>query len=234
MGRIDLEPHPLLALGVVEARVTPPFSPESELGALLRANPGDARIPAGIGFDRQALAPVYDAVRAVLRHGGFKPAGRSKPASEYLARARDEGSLAPLHPLVDVNNVVSLHTGLPASIVDGDLARDPLVVKIAGAGASYVFNPSGQEMDLGGLVCLHHGAECTPCANAVKDSMATKVRDETSSLLAVVYSPRGDKFRARIETALSWFVRLLEVHCGGHDIRTEILENDALDPPPET
>ena len=33
---------------------------------------------------------VREAVRALLRHGGFKPAGRSKPAAEYLVKAAKE------------------------------------------------------------------------------------------------------------------------------------------------
>jgi hypothetical protein len=45
--------------------------------------------------------PVDAAVRAaipdVLRQRGYKPTGRGKPASEYLARARADGSLRPIN-----------------------------------------------------------------------------------------------------------------------------------------
>jgi hypothetical protein len=37
---------------------------------------------------------VRAAVRGLLRHGGFKPTGRSKPASEYLIRAANEETLS--------------------------------------------------------------------------------------------------------------------------------------------
>ena len=40
-------------------------------------------------------------VRDLLRAGGFKPAGRSKPASEYLVRAAGEGKLAGINLVVD-------------------------------------------------------------------------------------------------------------------------------------
>src|SRR5882724_4478688 len=83
---------------------------------------------------------VRDAVRAMLRHGGFKPAGRSKPASEYLVRAVSDGALASINAAVDVCNIVSLHSGLPISVVDLAKAKPPFRVGVAPAGSSYVFN----------------------------------------------------------------------------------------------
>ena len=35
---------------------------------------------------------IKNAVRSMLRGGGFRPAGRQKPASEYLAQSAREGS----------------------------------------------------------------------------------------------------------------------------------------------
>src|SRR5207244_5660329 len=95
-----------------------------------------------------------DAIRKLLRHGGFKPAGRSKPASEYLVKAVGEGKLGSINVAVDACNVVSLHSGLPISVVDLDRARPPLRIGVAPTGASYVFNASGQTIDLAGLLCL--------------------------------------------------------------------------------
>src|SRR5205814_1097474 len=91
--------------------------------------------PAGLGqtfiapeahalLSLSAVAPissddkVRDAVRRLLRHGGFKPSGRSKPASEYLVRAVGDGALGTINAAVDVCNIVSLHSGLPISVVD--------------------------------------------------------------------------------------------------------------------
>src|SRR5437660_10198133 len=69
---------------------------------------------------------VREAVRALLRHGGFKPTGRSKPASEYLIRAVTEKALGTINLCVDVCNIVSVHSGLPISVVDFDRTREPL------------------------------------------------------------------------------------------------------------
>ena len=63
------------------------------------------------------------AVRDMLRHGGYKPTGRGKPASEYLVRAASEGALGSINAAVDVCNGVSLHSGFPISVVDLDRRR---------------------------------------------------------------------------------------------------------------
>src|SRR5260370_22460223 len=95
---------------------------------------------------------VREAVRTLLRQGGFKPTGRSKPASEYLLKAVGEGRLSSINLAVDACNAVSLHSGLPVSVVDLDRARAPFRVGIAAADANYVFNASGQTIDVAGLL----------------------------------------------------------------------------------
>jgi DNA/RNA-binding domain of Phe-tRNA-synthetase-like protein len=149
---------------------------------------------------------VRDAVRNLLRHGGFKPTGRSKPASEYLLRAVGEGQLTSINVAVDVCNIVSLHSGLPISVVDLDLAAGPFRVGIAPAGSFYVFNASGQTIDLGGLLCLFDAEG--PCANAVKDAQRTKTGEATRRTLSLIWGTKTLSGRAvRCE---SWYRRLLE------------------------
>ena len=148
---------------------------------------------------------VREAVRVLLRHGGFKPAGRSKPASEYLRRAAGDGSLAPINLAVDVCNIVSLHSGLPISVVDCSKARSPFSIGIAAAGMSYVFNASGQAMDLSGLLCLSDVAG--PCGNAVKDAQRTKTDAATTRTLTVIWSTTALPGRAAQTEA--WYRQLL-------------------------
>jgi len=128
---------------------------------------------------------VRDAVRNLLRHGGFKPTGRSKPASEYLLRAVGQGQLASINVAVDICNIVSLHSGLPISVVDLDKAVPPYRVGIAPVGSSYVFNPSGQTIDLGGLLCLFDALG--PCGSAVKDAQRTKTGEATRKTLSLIW-----------------------------------------------
>ena len=149
---------------------------------------------------------VRAAVRDMLRHGGYKPTGRGKPASEYLVRAVSEGALGAINPAVDACNAVSLHSGFPISVVDLDRARAPFRIGVAPAGAAYVFNASGQEIDLAGLLCLFDAAG--PCANAVRDAQRTKTRPETRSTLSVVWGASGHENRLR--AAEEWYRSLLE------------------------
>lgn len=149
---------------------------------------------------------VRGAVRDLLRHGGYKPTGRGKPASEYLVRAASEGSLGSINAAVDACNVVSLHSGLPISVVDLERARPPLRVGVAPAGASYVFNASGQTIDLEGLLCLFDAEG--PCANAVKDAQRTKTHAGTQRTLAILWGTKA--LPGRAEQAFGWYRELLE------------------------
>jgi len=160
----------------------------------------------------QAAAPlcssdsVRNAVRDLLRHGGFKPTGRSKPASEYLLRAVGEGQLASINPAVDICNIVSLHSGLPISVVDMDKAQRPYRVGIASAGSSYVFNASGQTIDLGGLLCLFDALG--PCGSAVKDAQRTKTAETTRRTLSLIWGTTA--LPGRAAQAESWYRELLQ------------------------
>ncbi|WP_426733671.1 phenylalanine--tRNA ligase beta subunit-related protein [Myxococcus faecalis] len=149
---------------------------------------------------------VRGAVRDMLRHGGYKPTGRGKPASEYLVRAAGEGSLGSINTAVDACNAVSLHSGLPISVVDLDRATQPFRVGIAPEGAQYVFNASGQSIDLAGLLCLFDAEG--PCANAVKDAQRTKTNADTRRTLTVLWGAKalGD----RTARAFAWYRELLE------------------------
>jgi DNA/RNA-binding domain of Phe-tRNA-synthetase-like protein len=129
------------------------------------------------------------AVRDMLRQRGFKPTGRSKPSSEYLLRASAQGALTPINPAVDACNAVSLHSGLPISVVDLDKLTEPLSIRCAPEGESYVFNPAGQVITLGGLPCLYDAVG--PCANAVKDAQRTKTSDVTRRTLSILWSDRS-------------------------------------------
>jgi len=158
---------------------------------------------------------VRGAVRDLLRHGGYKPTGRGKPASEYLIRAVGEGALSSINAAVDACNVVSLHSGLPISVVDLDRAKPPFRVGLAPADATYVFNASGQTIDVEGLLCLFDADG--PCANAVKDAQRTKTTPETTRTLTVIWGTKA--LPGRTQQALAWYRELL----GALGATTELL-----------
>ena len=196
---MHIEPHPWL-----DARIFTTTFPRP-LGEM----PTPAETFALLALDAKAPLHIDDAtrtaVRDLLRHGGFKPAGRSKPASEYLVKAVGDGVLSSINAAVDVCNIVSLHSALPISVVDVAKAKPPFKIAIAPAGSTYVFNASGQTIDLTGLLCLWDADG--PCGNAVKDAQRTKTDAATTETLTVIWWTIALKDRgAKVE---AWYRDLL-------------------------
>jgi DNA/RNA-binding domain of Phe-tRNA-synthetase-like protein len=158
-------------------------------------------------------AKIKDAVRDMLRSGGYKPAGRQKPASEYLAQAAREGRFPSINGPVDCNNILSLETGLPISLLDADEIGEAPLIRICAAGESYVFNASGHEMDLSGLLCACK-ADGTPLGNPVKDSMAGKITENTKALAGFIYAPLALYTPTSLTALGERFAELLRCHCG--------------------
>lgn len=150
---------------------------------------------------------LKDGVRTLLKKGGFKPSGRNKPASEYLAQAAREGRFPTINNLVDVNNLLSLTTGFPISLLDCAPFGEQLTLRFGREGESYVFNSAGQVIDLKGLICACGGADERPLGNPVKDSMTGKITDATKDVVAVVYAPAGFELASHLETFADWLKR---------------------------
>jgi DNA/RNA-binding domain of Phe-tRNA-synthetase-like protein len=200
MDEIVVEPHPLLRPAAFRAVFPKPLdeSPSPSWLTGLLALESDAPLA--------REESVRKAVRDLLRHGGYKPTGRGKPSAEYLIRAAGEGELSSINLAVDACNAVSLHSGFPISVVDLDLVREPLRIGIAEKGSSYVFNASGQTIDLGGLLCLFDAEG--PCANGVKDSQRSKTGGETTRSLCLLWG--REDLGERLERATQWYRELLE------------------------
>jgi len=162
------------------------------------------------------LSPARKAaVRGMLRFGTYKPSGRSKPSSEYLLGVALKGDFPLVNGPADVNNAVSLEWGYPASIFDLELCGTVLFLRRGRAGESYIFNSSGQSIDLKDLLCVCRakGEVWLPCGNPVKDAMATKTRDATRRVAAVIYAPSAE-FCLELEEAAAKFALLLRSECG--------------------
>lgn len=130
-----------------------------------------------------------EAVRKMLRAGGFKPAGRNKPAQEYLLRTLTEnGSLPSILNAVDALNVISVKSGLPISLLAAERTGPSAVVRYGRADERFVFNRSGQELELEGLICIC-GTNDQPLGTPIKDSMLGKVSETDRDVVAVLYAP---------------------------------------------
>jgi DNA/RNA-binding domain of Phe-tRNA-synthetase-like protein len=196
---VSVAEHPLLEVDAFVTRFVRPLvelaTPDSFLTFL----------------EPQATAPfcssdtVRAEVRSLLRHGGFKPAGRSKPASEYLHAVQQEGKFPAINAAVDACNVVSLHSGLPISLVDLERTSGALRIDLAPPGTSYPFNPSGQLIDVGGLCCLFD--DQGPTGTPVKDAQRTKTHDGTRVALSIIWGTRTLNGRTRKTGA--WYRELV-------------------------
>jgi DNA/RNA-binding domain of Phe-tRNA-synthetase-like protein len=191
-----IEPHPLLDLGAFVTEL--PGTPTPPHIATLLAT--------GASAPFASSDEIRGAVRDMLRKLGYKPTGRGKPASEYLLKAVAEGTLGSINLAVDAGNAVSLHSGLPISVVDLDRVKEPLRVAVGGAGMTYVFNASGQAIDVEGLPCLFDADG--PCANAVKDAQRSKTTPETRRTLSLVWG--AQKLGDRTARTVAWYRELLE------------------------
>lgn len=202
--RLTVVPHPLLR----------PVAFTTEFPAPLGRSPTPPEVLALLSDE--AETPIRRdeehrlAVRDMLRYWGHKPAGRGKPAAEYLVRAVDRGELESINLAVDICNVISLHSNHSIALVDLDKSTPPFRVDKGPEGESYVFNPSGQEMSLEGLICLFDGRG--PCGNPVKDAQRVKTDEGTTRTLTVIWGMAG--YQERLDRAFQWYRRLLEKHGG--------------------
>jgi len=175
-----------IRIGLVEARGVGWTAPSPATFARLveeHRSKGEAALPPS----RKA------AVRDMLRHGTYKPAGRAKPSSEYLHQSALEGDFPAVNNLVDAANLVSLLSGYPVSIVDLDKSGRVLLLRRGAKGERYIFNSGGQEIDVTDLLCVCRAVPggYFPTANPVRDSMATKIFEGVRDVAAVIYAPAG-------------------------------------------
>lgn len=229
-----MEPPPFSVL-TVENRIPPDGATDGVALGLVRADGirPDVR-PAGLGEALDALegAAELDALREarrlaardMLRNGRYKPTGRGKPASEYLLRAASEATFPRINAVVDVNNLVSAEAALPISLWDLDRAGvDRYVFRLGAEGEAYVFNASGQALDLHDLVVgcrAPNGDVSEPSVSPIKDSHATKTTPETRRVAGCIYAPANavssDELRTLCATFVAWLAR-----CGS-DVRTAV------------
>jgi DNA/RNA-binding domain of Phe-tRNA-synthetase-like protein len=192
-----------LRLGLVAAELGP--SPDgTDLATALNAAADAAVVQ--LGDAAPAERPAIAAARRAYKTLGKDPA-RYRPAAEaLLRRARQGKGVAPIHPVVDSNNILSLETGLSIGSHDRDRLTPPLVCRAGREGESYRGIGRG-EVNLARLPLLADADG--PCGCPTSDSERAAVGPGTRRVLMVLYGFGGgdglDEALARAQALLQRF-----------------------------
>jgi len=131
--------------------------------------------------------PVVQAVRKLFRIAGCDPT-RYRPSSEALLRRVLRGDELPrIHPLVDLNNLVSLELRVPCCVLDASRLEPPLRLRAGSSGES--MESMRGPFDLSGKPLLEDLKG--PFGTPITDSERVKVRAETKEAWLVAYLPEG-------------------------------------------
>lgn len=151
----------------------------------LRQGELDAR--ARLSLETLAADAVVAAVRKLFRAAGTDPT-RYRPSSEALLRRVLKGEELPsIHPLVDLNNALSITLHVPACVLAAGSITPPLVLRAGRPGETMESLRGPFPLEGKPLLADEHGPFSTP----ITDSQRVKVLPETTNALLVAYLPAG-------------------------------------------
>lgn len=153
--------------------------------------------------ERLAQEPVVAALRRLFRAAGTDPT-RYRPSSEALLRRLAKGADLPeIHPLVDLNNQLSIELRVPACILAEGSFRFPVTLRAGRAGES--LDSMRGPLDLEGKPLLEDADG--PFGTPITDGHRVKVRDDTTAAWLVAYLPEQlipeSRARALLEEILA-------------------------------
>ena len=180
---IDIDPSitakvPQTRLAAVTARIEVGPSPPALRQRL------DQAIAAIDSLAAIQAKPAIAATRAAYKHFGKDPS-RYRPAAEALARrvAQKKG-LGSINRIVDINNTVSLETGLSIGAYDLERIEPPFVLRLATADESYHGIGRGP-LNLEGLPVICDGMG--PFGSPTSDSERSMVTESCTTLMMVLF-----------------------------------------------
>lgn len=164
------------------------------------------------------------AVRQLMKLGGFSATGRNRPAHELLLNdLKERGGFHYINNIADANNVVSLEALLPISVFDIEVLGPRLCVRIGREGEGYVFNPSGQWLDIKRCIACCRADDDSPLGTPVKDSMASKIFAGATDFLGVIYGTLEGWSQDELLAHTQRFAALMAAESGGRIVRAELL-----------
>lgn len=202
-----------VTLGILEARVVV-RADDAELAALLATE-----------ADRAATRPVEDiaglpavaGTRLLYKALGKDPA-RYRPASEALLRRLAQGKgMYRVNTVVDINNLISITTGLPGGTYDAALVQGDVVLRRGGPDDSYAGIGRGP-LNLDGLPILADDAGAF--GSPTSDSERTAITPETRRLLMILF---GFGEAVDVQAPLGRAAELLARFAVADDMETRVL-----------
>jgi len=150
-------------------------------------------------LDGLAAHPTAAGVRRLFRQAGCDPT-RHRPSSEALLRRLLKGEELPaIHPLVDLNNCLSVELVVPACVMAAGSATPPFVLRAGGAGEAMLSMRGPYELHGKPLLADEAGPFGTP----ITDSERVRVTSEKHRTLMVAYLPAGVVGAERVGAALT-------------------------------
>lgn len=169
------------------------------VGAMRRA--AAARCRAERALETLAAQPVVAAVRRLFRDAGTDPT-RYRPSSEALIRRLLKGEELPeIHPVVDLNNCLSVDLAVPACVMAAGSFAPPVVLRRGEPGERY--DSLRGDFDLAGKPLLADAAG--PFGTPISDSHRVAVGASGTGARAawlVAYLPADLLTAADVERAL--------------------------------
>jgi DNA/RNA-binding domain of Phe-tRNA-synthetase-like protein len=151
--------------------------------------------------------PVVQRMRATFKAMPDMDPSRYRPASEALIRRCMEKDFIRINPVVDVNNMLSVHFRIPLGIYDLDSVSANCSYRIGYTGENYTTISQAVKNAEGKLVLADSAGVV---GSPVSDSGRAIIRRETSRVVVVAYLPfdtstaEAERINGEIEEA---FVR---------------------------
>ena len=143
--------------------------------------------------------PVAAEVRRLFREAGTDPT-RYRPSSEALLRRILKGEELPaIHPLVDLNNCVSVALAVPSCVMAEGSFAPPIRLRRGNAGER--MDSLRGDFDLAGKPLLEDARG--PFGTPITDSHRVAVSEATREAWMVVYLPASLVSTADVDAALS-------------------------------
>lgn len=166
-----------------------------------------------------AEIPSIGGTRRAYKAFGKDPA-RYRPSAEALLRRVKQGKgLYRVNSVVDVNNLVSLRTGISIGAYTVEQLSPPLVFRRAGEGESYEAIGRGP-MNLEGLPVMTD--KFGPFGSPTSDSTRSLISEATETLLMVLF---GFGEVVELDKAMELARGLLEAHCGAQGADVWFVDN---------